>query len=49
MQGKNPKVTQSKDKTESQIESAKNGNTECHDKFLEWTKKANSKHFQATH
>ena len=46
MRGKNPKVTHTKDQTESQIESPENGNTECHDKrpfyhtiiFLELTK-----------
>ena len=36
MQGKNPKVTHSKDQTESQIKSFENGKTECLDKFLQW-------------
>ena len=49
MRGMNTKVTHSKEQTESQIESPENGNTKCHDEFLEWTKLANSKHLQTTY
>ena len=49
MAGKNSNVTHSKDHTANQIESPENGNTECHNIFLEWTKEANSKHLQTTH
>ena len=38
VRGINRKVTHSKDQTESQIQSTENGNTECPDKVLEWTK-----------
>ena len=44
----NTKVTHLKDQTESQTESPENGNTECHDEFLESIKLANVKHLQTT-